>query len=627
MNLYLFPLFLLLGAAAASSAAQGLKPLTKEQLDATSVRVAAVQINGNWIWRGNDDAPQETVDQVVEYIARASQDGAELVVFPELLLGKFVVPNKSTERIAEAAASYDINVIAGCFEITKPDGSYGNSALVFNRQGEIAGRFFKAHPAVGEAPYAYPGKMDDPEWVMDPGTDFPVFDLDFGRIGILTCYDGYFPEPFRILSLKGAEILIWINARGGSIEEHVVKTAMMHNYVHMVCTNKAVGAGTMIAEWPRNIKAISTEAKEDYICDTLDLLRLRHARKHAREFYQRRPEIYTEILADYPVWDYYEELPPLPHDPPPPISLRPVVVEEPVQPDPVMREGQELSRLAIQMQAPWMEGWITLRFPEILRSPLGVHFIDDYLTDFPLRSPIDPWPEWKENTRSGEWRYAYTTPEGLSFSASARPYKDTVYLEFSVRNGTGKSLDYVEANACFSMHEAPEFRQKPVLRQIFTWIDGVFTSLENTTPTPEQKGRGPWVTLRCAESEQKFEGPSDSPTWWLLDQTADLNLLVSRTKDGEHLVGYAWDFAPSVLMINGGHPCFHTGPRAWLSIEPGQTVTRRGRVYFMENKPDELLQRVQADKHSWKNWPKQPVKESTEVTKRSPEANRTEVGD
>ena len=47
------------------------------------------------------------------------------------------------------------------------------------------------------------------------GGDFPVFDLDFGRVGILTCYDGWFPESSRILSLKGAEILCGSTAAGG----------------------------------------------------------------------------------------------------------------------------------------------------------------------------------------------------------------------------------------------------------------------------------------------------------------------------------------------------------------------------------------------------------------------------
>ena len=43
---------------------------------------------------------------------------------------------------------------------------------------------------------------------MERGTDLPVFDFDFGRVGILTCYDGWFPESFRSLSLKGAELIV-----------------------------------------------------------------------------------------------------------------------------------------------------------------------------------------------------------------------------------------------------------------------------------------------------------------------------------------------------------------------------------------------------------------------------------
>lgn len=49
---------------------------------------------------------------------------------------------------------------------------------------------------------------NDPEWRMNRGQGFPLFDLDFGRVGILTCYDGWFRETFRILSLGGAEVLV-----------------------------------------------------------------------------------------------------------------------------------------------------------------------------------------------------------------------------------------------------------------------------------------------------------------------------------------------------------------------------------------------------------------------------------
>ena len=135
---------------------------------------------------------------------------------------------------------------------------------------------------------------------MKKGEEFPVFDLDFGKIGIMTCYDGWFPEPFRILSLKGAEILVWANSRFGSVEDHFVKTAMWQQTVSMICTNQAYGSGTMIADWPDIIKASCPETGEQYITATLDLKRLRHARAYNRNAQQRRPEIYQDILMDIP---------------------------------------------------------------------------------------------------------------------------------------------------------------------------------------------------------------------------------------------------------------------------------------------------------------------------------------
>ena len=106
---------------------------------------------------------------------------------------------------------------------------------------------------------------------MKRGRDFPVFDLDFGRIGILTCYDGWFPESSRILSLKGAEILVWINGRRGTVEDFLVKSAMFQNEVAMVATNQAYGSGTMIGQWPAQILAACTEPEEGYITATIDL--------------------------------------------------------------------------------------------------------------------------------------------------------------------------------------------------------------------------------------------------------------------------------------------------------------------------------------------------------------------
>ncbi len=157
------------------------------------------------------------------------------------------------------------------------------------------------HPKVPPSGKEEQGCLEnDPERIMKRGNKFPVFDRDFAKIGILTCYDGWFPEPFRILSLKGAEILVWANSRFGAVEDYIVKTAIWHNTVSMICTNQAYGSGTMIADWPGIIKASSAETGEHYMKATLDLKRLRNARAYNRNSQQRRPDIYQEILMEVP---------------------------------------------------------------------------------------------------------------------------------------------------------------------------------------------------------------------------------------------------------------------------------------------------------------------------------------
>src|SRR3954447_7560419 len=208
--------------------AWGGEPATPAQ-----VKVAAVQMLGY----DKTDLPRPGFDPseaVVRYVERAAEDGVQLVVFPEYLLGRITVPGPQTERIAKAAAAGKIYVVVGCWEVSQ-DGSFANTALLFDRSGKIAGKYHKVHAAVdhseGQPPWSRPpqGKDDewfsthDPEWKIKRGKDFSVFGLDFGRVGIMTCYDGWFPESARTLSLRGAEFLVWINGRKGTVEDFLVK--------------------------------------------------------------------------------------------------------------------------------------------------------------------------------------------------------------------------------------------------------------------------------------------------------------------------------------------------------------------------------------------------------------------
>jgi predicted amidohydrolase len=272
----------------------------------THVKVAAVQMLGY----DKTDLPRpghDPSEAVVTHIERAARDGAQLVVFPEYLLGRIAVPGPQTERIGRAAAAGKLYVVVGCWEVFEDD-TFANTALLFDRSGNVAGKYRKVHAAVdnheGQPPWSKPprGKDDrwfltnDPEWRMLRGDDFPVFDLDFGRVGILTCYDGWFPETHRILSLRGAELLVWINGRKGTVEDFIVKSSMFQNEVAMVATNQAYGAGTMIGQWPADILAAHTEPREGHITATIDLGKVRMARRNSRNLQQRRPEAYGEIV-------------------------------------------------------------------------------------------------------------------------------------------------------------------------------------------------------------------------------------------------------------------------------------------------------------------------------------------
>jgi len=281
------------------------KQITAEQLAFKSVRVAAVQISGPWNWQVPSGSSNDPAAAIIPYIDRAGKDKVDLVVFPELYLGMFRVPSPQTEAIAAAAKRNNTYVMVGCFEVVNDKGDYGNSTLIFDRKGEIVGRYFKAYQAVGGAPYSWPPVANDPEWMMTPGEVTPVFDLDFGKVGILTCYDGYFPEIFRLLSLKGAEIIIWPNARHGAVEDYIVKSSVYQNYVHLVATNKAIGTGTMIAGWPEGIKQQLTEPEEGYISADLNLAQLRNSRVNAREFRQRRAAMFAELAKDWSVAEIY----------------------------------------------------------------------------------------------------------------------------------------------------------------------------------------------------------------------------------------------------------------------------------------------------------------------------------
>lgn len=124
------------------------------------------------------------------------------------------VPGPTTERLGRLARQLRTYVVAGLYE--RIGNVIYNSAVLLDRNGQLAGTYRKTHLP-----------REEMEGGLTPGSDYPVFSTDFGKLGMMICWDVQFPEPARALALQGAEIIalpIWggseVLARARAIENH-----------------------------------------------------------------------------------------------------------------------------------------------------------------------------------------------------------------------------------------------------------------------------------------------------------------------------------------------------------------------------------------------------------------------
>ena len=142
------------------------------------------------------------------------------------------IPGGPTWKIVSRnAKKFHVNIVAGAIQ-RDAAGDMHNVAFIADRQGKLAGIYRKVHLTVGECDQG-----------LIPGTEFPVFDLDFGRIGILICWDNWFPETARMLRMNGAELLVFPIARDGQYQhwEHVWPTRAMDNAIPLVTSLRGGG--------------------------------------------------------------------------------------------------------------------------------------------------------------------------------------------------------------------------------------------------------------------------------------------------------------------------------------------------------------------------------------------------
>jgi predicted amidohydrolase len=277
------------------------------------VRVACAQ------YAVRDDVRDANLERSMGAILEAARAGAGLVVLPELansgcdfssreralsiaekVVDTRILGGPTLRAWREAAEETGIFVVGGFLE--REDDCLYNSAAVVGPG--FFGRYRKTH------------FWDDEKLLYEPGTDLPIFDTPLCNIGVLVCYDAWFPEAARTLALRGANLLCipanapddWVpeGQRRGSLtmlNVHSISHANA-NRLFVACANR-VGDGYLgrssIVDTTGGVLAFGSATEEELISAEIDVertLREKQLTKLSHTFGDRNPDVYRELRSE-----------------------------------------------------------------------------------------------------------------------------------------------------------------------------------------------------------------------------------------------------------------------------------------------------------------------------------------
>jgi predicted amidohydrolase len=261
---------------------------------------------------------QENLDKMIAFIVRIMSEKPEtqLIVFPELItsgyecgndfyhLAETVVDGKVCQVISEYAKEYHVHVIYG-FPERDPrnkDVLY-NSAILISDEGKALGVYRKVHLFAKEKEYFH------------PGDDYPLFETNIGKIGLMICWDTAFPEVARTYALKGADVIAistnWekpyltdVHTNNQSDWDLVTRARAFDNCIYVIAANRIgfdetlgfFGRSKIIGPTGNPLEELNDEI-EGFISAELDydlpnLLK----EKYYTFLEDRRPETYSELV-------------------------------------------------------------------------------------------------------------------------------------------------------------------------------------------------------------------------------------------------------------------------------------------------------------------------------------------
>jgi predicted amidohydrolase len=263
---------------------------------------------------------QANVDKGVAWLKKAVDEyQAELVVFPETVTTGYETglspealwdlvdeaPGQITRDVQEAAKQLGVYVVWPSYRRGAARGEVYNSAILIGPDGAIVGVYDKTHPAPWERRY-HGG------WVM-VGQRADVFETALGKIGLIICYDGDFPELSRLLAVKGAEIIVRASALQRSYDIWYITNAARayDNHVYMVASNLVgpdaagnYGFGHSMIVNPIAWRLAQARGSEEIIAAELDPDPLRYVTWGSKSLQtfdhleDRNLKLYEEILKE-----------------------------------------------------------------------------------------------------------------------------------------------------------------------------------------------------------------------------------------------------------------------------------------------------------------------------------------
>lgn len=197
--------------------------------------------------------PAANLAKTLELAAKAAEGGANIICTQELFRSQYFcqsedhdnfalaesIPGPSTEAFQAFAEKHGVVVIASLFE-KRASGLYHNTAVVIDADGSLAGIYRKMH--IPDDPLFYE------KFYFTPGdTGFRAFDTKFGRVGVLVCWDQWYPEGARLTALQGAEILFYPTAIGWHPSEKSEYGENQHGAWETIQRSHAVANGCYVA--------------------------------------------------------------------------------------------------------------------------------------------------------------------------------------------------------------------------------------------------------------------------------------------------------------------------------------------------------------------------------------------